>query len=369
VFVGKVPRATIANLGGGGEAAIISSRLRAREDPDQGIDLSNFAGFILRLVSDGNNYEAFIRTSLYDTDGIEYVYDFGTDSKKPTTENNSRSRFKTIRLAFENFKPVKRKDLNGDKIFSNEDDRKGRSNDENNDVLLVQPFRGSDVRYLGFRFRSSSNVEAGINQMKKKLSGSSDENFQSFYLALSYIKVYRAQPEPEFIYLSDARIPPNIRDGMVHHQRRLLLTEKPSNIDNEYEENDGDTATTTTLFDEKVLQQNSQLERSPEETYFKYRGEEILIKSGLSYTIIRVAGFNELSTSEASTIDLVNSNIENSIVPVSRAEVAQVCVSALLDPSALNKSVYMTKKKVVGNVLDEEDISAKFEAIPYDIRL
>ena len=126
-------------------------------------------------------------------------------------------------------------------------------------------------------------------------------------------------------------------------------------------------ATTTTLLNEKELQQKSRLERSPEETYFKYRGEEILTKSGLSYTIIRVAGFNELSTSEASTIDLVKSNTDADIVPVSRAEVAQVCVSALLDPSALNKSVYMTKKKVVGkNVLDEEDISAKFDAIPSD---
>jgi len=211
-------------------------------------------------------------------------------------------------------------------------------------------------------------------------------------MALSYIKVYRAQPEPEFIYLSDARIPPVIRDGMVHHQRRVLLTEdennsfanhsqqqqrppgsRSKNKDTGGESDDkgsSGAAGGTTLLDEKELQRKSMLERSPEETYFKYRGEEILIKSGLSYTIIRVAGFNELSTSEASTIDLVNSNSETRIVPVSRAEVAQVCVSALLDPSALNKCVYMTKKTVVGkNVLDEEDISAKFEGIPTDIIL
>jgi uncharacterized protein YbjT (DUF2867 family) len=108
----------------------------------------------------------------------------------------------------------------------------------------------------------------------------------------------------------------------------------------------------------------TKMERSPEETYFKYKGEEILKQSGLSYTIIRVAGFNELPTSEASTIDLVHSNAN--LVPVSRAEVAQVCVSALMDPAALNKSVYMTKKKARGNAWEEEDISKKFEELPSD---
>mmetsp|Transcript_30958 Transcript_30958/g.34774 ORF Transcript_30958/g.34774 Transcript_30958/m.34774 type:complete len:251 (-) Transcript_30958:98-850(-) len=224
----------------------------------------------------------------------------------------------------------------------------------------------------------------------------SGRKYQSFYLSLSYIKVYRAQPEPEFIYLSDARIPPVIRNGMVQHQRRVLLTdhlemtstnnkEKKKKNGGGGEDEDGKftaTATTTLLEEREALpqqQKSSQLleqQRSPEETYCKHRGEEILIKSGLSYTIIRVAGFNDLSTSEASTIELVNGTSSDSgdsdtaIVPVSRAEVAQVCVSALLDPSALNKCVYMTKKKTgfaAGtNVLDEEDISAKFDAIPSD---
>lgn len=49
--------------------------------------------------------------------------------------------------------------------------------------------------------------------------------------------------------------------------------------------------------------------------------------------------------------------------PVSRAEVAQVCVGALLDPNALNKSVYMSKKK---SSVIEEDISKKFEAVKSD---
>jgi hypothetical protein len=53
----------------------------------------------------------------------------------------------------------------------------------------------------------------------------------------------------------------------------------------------------------------------------------------------------------------------SNLSPVSRAEVAQVCVSALLDPHALNKSVYMGKQK--GTARDE-DISAKFASLPND---
>ena len=367
VFVGRVPKADAANPSAnpGGEASIMISRLRAREDPKQGIDMSGFAGFILRVVSDGNNYEAFVRTDLYETDGIEYVYEFSTESKKPTADNKSRSRFKTIRLAFENFRAVQR--------------RKSKQTEASDDTT-VPPFVGADVRYLGFRFRSSSNVlDASRSKMQEKLDRLStkrvnrDKELQNFYMALAYIKVYREQPEPEFIYLSDARIPPVIRDGMVHHDRKMLLTDDmQDNNSLDQKSSDGDSSSTNvaTLLDEKDLQRKSMLERSPEETYFKYRGEEILIKSGLSYTILRVAGFNELSGSEASTIDLVESNLGTKIVPVSRAEVAQVCVSALLDPCALNKCVYMTKKSVKGkNVLDEEDMSAKFEGIPTDVIL
>ena len=75
VFVGRVLDAS--------EAAIVrSSRLRSREDPDNGIDLSNgFGGFILRMCSDGGTNEAFVRSELYVTEGIQYVCKFTTENK------------------------------------------------------------------------------------------------------------------------------------------------------------------------------------------------------------------------------------------------------------------------------------------------
>jgi hypothetical protein len=252
VFVGKVPKATSSGVSG--EAAIVSSRLRSRDDPEKGIDLSpGFAGFIVRLVSDGGTYEAFVRTGSYEQDGVEYVCEFFTDTKPSKRGNKSRNKFMrnkfmTARLPFENFKPVLKRGAN-----------------EDMDDSVVEAFTGKDVRNIGFRYRSASNDEHSRRE--------EGEN-TSFYMALSYIKVYRQQPEPEFVYLSDARIPREVRSGMVRHDRRRLLTAT--------EERGGDSEIVQ-ILDQIALENVKELARSEEETYFKFRGEEILKNSGLRW--------------------------------------------------------------------------------------
>lgn len=155
VFVGKVPRAS--STSGGGESAIISSRLRSRDGTkDEGIDLGGFGGFVCRVCSDGGTYEAFVRTN-FDGEGIEYVCSFSTASKPPRRGNASRNKFTTIRLPFESFTPVKQRI--GD--------------------LSVPQFEGKDCRYIGFRFRSSRNP----NTVQGKGKGS---EFCSFYLGMLF---------------------------------------------------------------------------------------------------------------------------------------------------------------------------------------
>jgi hypothetical protein len=64
---------------------------------------TGFAGFVCRVCSDGGNYEVFIRTGLYETDGIEYACEFNTIIKPTQKWNKSPNKFKTIRLDLENF--------------------------------------------------------------------------------------------------------------------------------------------------------------------------------------------------------------------------------------------------------------------------
>jgi len=143
-----------------------------------------------------------------------------------------------------------------------------------------------------------------------------------------------------------------VHHSMVRHDLRQILcptTTKPimmttdgSASSSSLEEGNGDSAT---IFDEKEAQRvmANPKDRSGEETYFKFRGEEVLKHSGLSYAIVRIAGLNELPSGEFSTVQLQQSNVD--LTPVSRSEVADVCASALLNPNARNVCFYMTKTK------------------------
>jgi NAD(P)H-binding len=254
VFVGKVPKATESRIGG--DASIVSTRLRTR-DSENGLDLSGgFGGFVCRVCADGGVYEAFIRTDLYEKSGIEYVCEFNTGSKPPRKGNASRNKFLSIRLPFESFKPVRQR------IVA-----------ENGTRESIPSFEGKDVRYLGFRFRSSRNQKSPRGKKQ-------EDGMTSFYIALSYIKLYRTQPEPEFVYLSDARIPPVVLDSQVKHDiHQIVPLEKvPS----------GMTENSFKIFDDSVLKDMKSgkmtaaaTNRIPEETYYKYRGEQVLKNSGL----------------------------------------------------------------------------------------
>lgn len=67
----------------------------------------------------------------------------------------------------------------------------------------------------------------------------------------------------------------------------------------------------------------------------------LLHLSSPSYCIVRVAGYNEEATTSSSKLRYKTDNEE--VSPVSRADVAQVCVNALLDPEASNVSFYLSK--------------------------
>ena len=89
--------------------------------------------------------------------------------------------------------------------------------------------------------------------------------------------------EPEFVYLSDANIPPAVNYAMVNHSLRRIVTGNSVSL---------------------VDQRREERELIEEETYFKYLGEEMIKQSGLSYTIIRISGFNSNPSTDSSTVRL-----------------------------------------------------------------
>jgi len=256
VFTGRFKGSNIPGQDQG--SSIISTRLRSRENPDKGIDLSNgFAGFIVRICSDGKKYQVFVRTGAYESEGIEYVCEFSTASKVPQEENKSINKFVTVRLPFIRFLPRRV--------------QSGNASSESSDTINYPPFRGSDVQSIGFRFR----LESRNDKEDTLLSTIQRRRWTKFYLGISYIKAYRAQSDPEFFYLSDARLPPVLRKEMVRHDLHRIVF--PT-------ENDVSTSSSK-ILDEMELKRVTEnpKDRSEEEIYFKFMGEEIIKSSGLWY--------------------------------------------------------------------------------------
>ena len=275
-----------------GQAAILSTRFRARkkigtnstnnrvdttsinldqsEEEPEGIDLSRgFSGFIVRLCGDGQQYECFIRTKAYDLLGIEYVYNFSTLAKSNGTET-ILNKFQTVRMPFTEFKPMYQRQ-------SEESDEE----QERQTLKSLPNFTGRDVRHVGFRYRSSSNKSgrkhvSGTGTVVSPSFSTRRSRLQGFYLALSYIKLYRSNMEPELVYLSDSRIPQYVRSELVQHDKKQLILSNsvsPSETDNEY-----------TLLNQQNL--NNPItsdvgDKNHEVTYYKYLGEQILRQSGL----------------------------------------------------------------------------------------
>jgi uncharacterized protein YbjT (DUF2867 family) len=276
---------------GWGPAYLKSSRFqRSRDEPAYGIDFApSFAGFICCLCADGESFEAVI---VANGDEYEYTCSFSTRSKSPASgTNSSRSKFMSLRLPFENF---------------------ACQTDP-----TAPPFAGRDIRYIGFRYNGRTG--------------------QRFYLSMDWIKLYRSQPEPEFVYLSDARIPRVVKHSMIQTEAKQLA------INSEIR-----------LYDDQQM-------RQPEATFYKFVGEEIVKKSGLAYSIVRVHGLTDGAAADASAISLL-ATPPLSEAPVSRADVAQICVQALLDPAALNKSFYVTPS----NRPTTDDLSRKLSLLPLD---
>ncbi|PSC74312.1 epimerase [Micractinium conductrix] len=78
---------------------------------------------------------------------------------------------------------------------------------------------------------------------------------------------------------------------------------------------------------------------------YKYKGEEVLRRSGVPYTIVRPGG---LSNDPAGQAQLVVAQGDKGSGKVSRADVAAVCVAALSDPAARNVTLELVSKPAVG---------------------
>jgi len=147
----------------------------------------------------------------------------------------------------------------------------------------------------------------------------------NFYLKLAFMKVYKTQMEPEVIFISDGAVPPQITPEYL-----------------------------------QVAEQQGPGKRV---AYWKAMGENVCRNSGLTYTIVRVSGYNNAPGNYQS---VSVQQYQEGLEPVSRADVAEIVVQCLLDPKACNLAFYVTNSKFAPSAQtpDEEisDMLAQLQA-------
>ncbi|CAM9823965.1 unnamed protein product [Chrysoparadoxa australica] len=212
------------------------------------LNLGSFSGLVLRAVGDGQAYRLIVRDEQFASDGIQF------ETSLPTVPN----KWKTHRIPFSSLKPT----------------REGDGTDMSEQYQLDK----RKIRQLGVAYNRRPTDPS------------------AFLLSMDYIKAYRTQLEPEFVYISSARVP--ALAGLETERERELF-----------------------------------LEMNPK-AFYCAAGEEALRNSGLAYTIVRVESFNNAPGG----VQAVNiqQGLEDYISDIARADVADICVSCLLDPSAAN---------------------------------
>ena len=170
VFVGKIfdqylgSAVASCNLGPTGlkfkdQVPEEDSEINAEDDLGSNFALGEYAGLLVKAKADGQTYTMIARTSLYESEGIEYQLNFDTQVEG----------FTHARLPFANFVPCK----------------DGRP--------LPKEMRTPELdRY------SLTGLALGFFPVRNNPA----ECDGSFYLSMNFIKAYRERDEPEFVYIS-----------------------------------------------------------------------------------------------------------------------------------------------------------------------
>lgn len=171
--------------------------------------------------------------------------------------------------------------------------------------LPFSSFVAMSDKQVNLRVRQAAELDRGdIRRIALQYTKSEDRpelESGDFYLAVDYIKAYRTQEEPDFVLLSTAQL---TEQGLVHLPGSIPTTDMSA-------------------FDSSLVA--------------KWRAEEVLRNSGLTYCIIRAGDFNESEGGRRPLLFEQDRDLEDTNVrTVARADIAEVCVRSLLDPRACN---------------------------------
>jgi len=104
-------------------------------------------------------------------------------------------------------------------------------------------------------------------------------------------------------------------------------------------------------------------EKSGRILLWKRKAEEYLIASGIPYTIIHPGGLTDKSGGVSEVILGVDDDLlKEAFRQIPRDDVAEVCVNAALEPSAINRSIDIITKEITADTKPTKNWKYFFES-------
>jgi len=335
--------------------------------PPEGTSLSlgEFSGLLIKCIGDGQLYTAVLRTSLYESDGVEYQYSF------PTTAGS----WIHARLPFSGFVPHR-------------GGRRVPVGDLRNQPALAELDRRNLIG-LAFAYYPQQNFAA-----KKE-----DDKGGSFYISIAHIKAYRQRDEPDVVYISSAAAEAAEEQARLYQareQRKLAARQAVADATGTpamelpeqsaaapWAEPAGEEAVSAAAGEaaatasEGGARSDSEAEAGGGSAVqadlldrFSKEGQEAdplacertLRASGLTYFIVRPAMLDDGPGGER-RIDFSQGGAPPR-GSVSRSDVAEVVVRSLLDPRACNVATTLSESRYLpGAGESKQDISKMLELL------
>eukprot|EP00178_Gracilaria_changii_P021145 TRINITY_DN62997_c0_g1_i1.p1 TRINITY_DN62997_c0_g1~~TRINITY_DN62997_c0_g1_i1.p1 ORF type:complete len:542 (+),score=132.96 TRINITY_DN62997_c0_g1_i1:76-1626(+) len=188
--------------------------------------------------------------------------------------------------------------------------------------VALSSFQAMDMTHGALR-RDAAELDRGdIRQMAlqfRKPVQSPEKDDGRFYLGVDYLKIYRTQEQPDFVLLSCASV--STRDF--------------------------------SQLDERELREAA---ASRDVSACKYLAERRLRNSGLTYCIVRPGSFTQQPGGNKAIMLEQDGDVSGAI---SRADVAEICASSLLDPRACNVTFDAFESMYAPSaMLPREDVSS-----------
>lgn len=315
------------------------------------LDLSRYSGLFLRVGGDGRHYTLFLRTSDTDDDDVQYEATFATSPS---------GGWRNVRVPFSRLRAVRRS-----AVGAGEDVNDAGANTVRATARSRLNLRR--VRQIGVAYEPCRTGTAAANAEAKVAPWRSSQywggrNTEKFYLSIKWINAYRMAEEPEIVYLSSAQIP---ADATLDDQSTILRQLRNDDDARHRACSEHSSAATRPVAAEarRAGEENddemvaagrgsaTSATNGATEAVSKARGELAVRTTGLTYTIIRTHECNDaVDTVRGLALDQRGAYTMGG-ASVSRAALADLAITALLEPRARNIIVYASDRRFAPEAL------------------